>query len=849
MGKLFDFIKNKYKNVKDFEKILDKNPNAKGNFNLYHNPAIDLEYIKDYVNFIFNKCSFDDKYRIILENTDAVLNEKIHKKSIPNFNDGIDYENILNELEEKVIKEDADRLISDFKNEVEKIKHAPNTHPFENVVAILKNNLEVLNPSKEELDVGNIIKALDVANNNLVLKHDGGNLDKVIDTVSSSMDSGAKNHMPDFSKENGISLEDLKESDNGRNSVRISFNANKDFDKFKPVLNNEIKLSFEYKNKIKALDNYIQSKSVLKNPIYGETGNKEYGFYEWFDAATKLKEELLNNLKITSDDRENKINSFKRIQELSNKLNDITKEYKDILGYIKDNFDLDKIGLPNNIYSGRPLAINKDILENYVPNLIEDFDNNNAPYGVILNGYSQLKGYCLENNITLDEFLEDPINAYFTGAQNKINVLDEKYNIPKEEMPLGKRIARTLNQEANRYNIINKLEFGFRSLEFLTQTQDRDESLNDNILLSGISSQLLPVLNHSSTALFEPGNYTSDNMKKLFAFGNDEDNLLRVSDNYKNLVGDNYDYNYNSRIKSLANTDPVKECERVLETIKDYILERNYIFKHKDGFVVDNDNKLCEEFKPEIIVASAKDYFMDYVVQNNISIQKIRNADDKKMVLNFINNPLETVYNKYRDSLSQNAINNINIKYAQEVRKYYGSIYSEFDDAFKNNNQKPNGYNRNKTIEQILEDNKGSKWERFFKTTSPEYLALKEAILAATIEQSPTYGDFRLTKFLAKKYLDYKLKNIKNENSLSETGKRRVEFCRSLLKSFEDMEKDDVSLDMSFSDHKSDMDNDEIKEMDDFQNGIKDTIIEDESKIIEENNQENEIDILEKEDL
>ena len=240
----------------------------------------------------------------------------------------------------------------------------------------------------------------------------------------------------------------------------------------------------------------------------------------------------------------------------------VYNEYKDLINNIKDNFDLNKIGLPNNIYSGREFK-SGDNLNNYIPNLPEIFDNENAAYGSLLNGYSQLKGYCVENGITLDEFLDDPVKAYFRGAQSKIDELDEKARMPLDE-PLGKRMARTLIQPKNMYDIVNRIGLGYRSLEFLTQAQDRDNNVYDNIIISSLAGELTHTLNHSSDNLFDFYFEDTDNLKKMFAFGANVDNLLKVSNNYRNLVGENVKYDYDNHMLLMANVDPVRECNKGL---------------------------------------------------------------------------------------------------------------------------------------------------------------------------------------------------------------------------------------------------------------------------------------------
>jgi hypothetical protein len=207
----------------------------------------------------------------------------------------------------------------------------------------------------------------------------------------------------------------------------------------------------------------------------------------------------------------------------------------------------------------------------------------------------------------------------------------------------------------------------------------------------------------------------------------------------------------------------------------------------------------------------------------------------------------------YQKNFGVDAMNQINKDYVHEARKAYGYQCSEFIDSFNENNQKPNGFNANKNIDQILADNNGSKWELFFKTTSPEYTALKDSVSAALDKNSPSYGDFRLTKFLAKKYLDYKLSGGKAENKLSETGRKRVEFCRSILKAFDELSEayNEVSVNNSLEDivepNITRIDNDNSKIIENFQNDLKNDIRENDELI--EENEKNEISFIEKEDI
>ena len=795
MGKLFDFIKQKYQNLIEFQKLQKDDYIKSRNFNNYLQPRYDLIYFSRFIT------SLNNKFEANLKNNDIIAGGKIafpsFKYELPN------YEEILYKLEENLTEEQVDRFINDFKQNLEKSFGNP-SHPFEKVINKLKNDLDEieLSDSNNQLDIKDTKKALDFANEMIVEKHDSNHVDFTIDEISNLRDAEARNRFPLFAKKSGINLNTLKAADNGINTIRIKIMNNDEFDKLKPAMKLNINLSDDYKKKILALDNFISNKSIMKASAYGESDYKEYGFTDWFNKTRELKNEIILNNSL--NDKNAKIESYKRICNLSNDLNRITNEYKDVLNFIKDNFDINKIGLPSNIYSGRPQALTNDDLNGFNPNLIAEFDNQNAPYGVILNGYSQLKGFAKDNGIELEEFLNDPVNSYFKGCNNFVKKIDESILLPKEENSLGKRMAHLLLQPSDKYSSLNKLGYSFRSLDFLVQTQDFSENVYDNLVVSSIASKMIRALDHSSINLFNETSNNNDNLKNLFALGEKTDNLFKLSNEYRDLTDDNLNMKkaYDEQIEKMKNVSPKDECNRIMGILKDYFIERKILNDNKD--IVYGDDLCVNNFEPGRMITAAKEYFDDYIYKNEIDINTISNKEDRQMVESFITNPVLALANKYSNEKifvedKKENFNVFNKKFVLEWRRLHDKDYNKFIENFNSNN---NGkYNADKDIKAILDSNKGSWCEKLFKTTSPEYKSLSNAIIAATSENSPTRGDFNGVKYYAKKYLDYKLSN-KNENKISETGRRRMEFCRTILKSFDelDVKYKEVEINLPFQD-------------------------------------------------
>ena len=109
-------------------------------------------------------------------------------------------------------------------------------------------------------------------------------------------------------------------------------------------------------------------------------------------------------------------------------------------------------------------------------------------------------------------------------------------------------------------------------------------------------------------------------------------------------------------------------------------------------------------------------------------------------------------------------------------------------------------------------------------------------------------------KFYAKKYLEYKLRN-KTINDLSTTGKKRVEFCKTILKSLNEL---DDKYELKVNQPAVDLQEPGLNKQNDiqnqdFQDEIKDNlekeIIEDNKEIIEIKDDLNKENIIETKEI
>ena len=848
MGKLYELIKKNVEELKEFEALQQTNFIESRKYDVVLKAYNNVRIIKALT------MNLDSKGKKIFgsqNNYITFLNDNIRKDIyyIPQYifdsgNPVEDYEQILDKIEENLDDNQIKIISEQFEQTKEKLFVEP-THIYNQKIKDIKNEINSFpNELFKENEKDEIIKSLDFANEIFIRKDGEYYQDNVIDIASKGRETEEIKYSKEFEIKNNISLEGLSDLEKSEGITHVSPDDVKRNKLLKPFLSKKITLSNDFINKMLNLDKLIKDDNILNNAFFGESAFKEYGFIDWFIKARALKDELNSYINSKETDQAKRIESLRSINKASNELKTITEKYNTILDYIKDNFDLNKVSIPSNVYSGRNKNLDDDI-NSYSPDLPTIFDDKNAPYGSMLNGYSQIKAICEKGNVTLEEFLNDPANILLNICIGQVEEVDNKFILPRANNSLGKRMAKVLIQPEKSYAIVSGFVNSIKCFDVINKMSDLDENTYDNMIITTIASHYLSPLDHSNILMFGSYDVGSKNLKNLFALGEDEDNLLSLSTKYldKNLDYKDIDPIYNQKISSLKNTDPNLECNRIMNILSDYFIERKKMYDNKP-----QNEEIEDPFKTGYIFSAAKEYFQDYLYKNDIDLNKIRDDRTRKRLIEFVNNPVRVFAKEFNRENNifvprhRENFNEFNSQFAQAWDSLHKKEAKDFVDDFARINSQGNGYNKGKNIDTIISDNKGGIWERYIaRSTSSEYKSLVDAISEATDKRSVRYGDLGPVKYYAKKYLAYKLRN-KSVNDLSTVGKKRVEFCKTILKTFnEPDDKYEISINKPLDDIKDPLskNNDIIVEK--FQNEIKENIIENKEEIIIENK---EVDII-----
>lgn len=791
MGKLFNAIK------KYHDELLKYQNNQE---NDYTNTTTFNNAFKAYKNMLYTNYIFDligrkprdyfgsnENFFEFLRNNKEIFDHKEFDfpKAIFESDGSFDiksknYELMLDTVENFLGEKRTDKLLEEFINYKPKMDNEP-THPYKLTIDAIKmetHSFDFTNQYTKELN-----EALDYANDVILEKKTENEVDKIIDYISLKRDTIAKKQIGDFGNEHAVDGEKLKNLDN-KQFTAISFGPMTPNDQalIAPLANVKSIYSEEYKQKILELDEYINNLSILKNPQGGESGSKEYGFIDFFEKTYQLRDLINNHANIT--DYDEKVNNLKAINQTTKELKQISKEYDQLFEHIKENFDLDKIALPGNVYSGRPKEYVAEEHNDFSPNLPPKWDNENAPYGVIMNGYCQLKKNCELANVSLSEFMNDPVKCYLKGAFEYVKPEDQKYLLNSSNHTLGKRMAHVLLMRNNAYQL-KTAEYGAmnRGFEFLNTTSELDKNTYDNIITTAVGASLYRTTNHSNTVLFGNNNYES--LQNLFALGNYTDNLFTVSNNYfdENLERGSVAKTYDNKISSFKNVNPLNEKRRIMETLKDYMIERKNMKDHEIDYLEREDMELSEACSNGQLFVAAKKYFNDYVFKNNINLLNL-DKKQRKEVFEFMNDPISAFEKKYGRQnglfLENENFETLKRDFKQENKKVFGNVGKDFVAKFQNHNLET--LNRGKNIATILNDNRGGFFERNFGWSSKEYKALVDAVKASSDPNSSTYGDLSSTKYFAEKYVEHKLPLGADYNRLSANEKRRIDFCQSIIR-------------------------------------------------------------------
>ena len=697
-----------------------------------------------------------------------------------------DFEKMFDALDEE-FKDQPGVLDDLFENKCKPDYRAVN-HPLTDVVKEIKKDVDKLYEEEEEKK--ELKDALDFANEELVEKTGPNLIDDAIDANSNKRHIKANKEFNAFVVKNGLDPTKVKNHSTLITVVSPGLSKNlENFEIYKPFLDMGITYDEEYKSKLLQLDELCKKEGLLTNPRGGESGAKEYGLYDYFQKNYALKKSLLDYRKLTDD--EQKKAALANIKKQTEEVKTVTAKYERVFDFIEKNFDLESIALSGNIYSGRASEVPDGDLELWRPNLPPKFDFEKSPAVVFLSGFTQLKSSVQAEEVTLQEFMENPIKAHLNGAKKIVQADDRRLYLPRSpENTLGKRMAHMLNFSGKSYSEISGINMmGGRAMEFLYNTSPNGEQTIDNVIKSSIVREYTALYNHDPTRFF--GSYFNpniNNMKYLFLAGDEVDNLYEVSPDYVNeeCKMDCHVKDYSAAIKARGNTPIEDEYRRIIQTIQDCCEEEDEMDHHPELYLKGSPDNI-NHFSRGAVLASGRQYFLDFVRENNLSLASIEDDALRQEISDFLADPVQT-FHDHHYQLTQEGAEDLETAKREYKRSWrdYGKRNSEsFLAKFDQNNRKPHGYNAGKDIATIIHDNRGSWWERWRGTTSKEYALLHNAAVASTDPDSPTYGDKEAMYVCAKAYREHKMPEGRRPFWLSSTAKKRLEFCDSIINAYE----------------------------------------------------------------
>ena len=712
--------------------------------------------------------------------------------TIPN----VDYEKIFNALEEEF-----PNSVNNLENEYNKCdsNYDKISHPLENLTNQMKESVDELFDVIEEQQA--IQDALDYANEEIVDKLGENIVDSTIDLNGNKRSFEAVIDFPNFVRRNGLDKDKvINHTPHSKKVISPGFtNDPKHFLDYKEFLNMDLTLSDEFKKKIIGLDNLLKEEGLLQKAAGGESDFKEYGMVDYFAKNYALKTAIVEHSKLTNN--EDKVNSLRNIKQKVDELKEVKSKYDKVFKYIKDNFDINDISLPINVYAGRPKQVENGNLANWRPNLPPKYDNENAPYTVILSGFSQLKAACQDFNSSLEDYLDHPIQTYINQAREIGAKEDRKYYIPRsEENTLGKRMARALVTPSRCYGELSTFNMvGGRGTEFLYNVSDHSDKTNDNVIIANINKDYTNLFMHSPELMFGRRDRPDiNNLKNLFANGDKTDQLYKVSNKYytedtceKGTLCDQY----TQGLKDRKNVPIEEEYRRVMNALKDYNAESKNILREpvvtKSG---QPDYHVGYSFGT--MAFAGREYLSDYIKENNLSLLSIEDKKLRDEITDFMVDPMNVITKKHikeADLASETKANAVNC-FNRELQKNRRPVdkTQEFIKRFNDHNNKPGSGNRNKNFLKILSDNKGGIFERWRGTTSKEYTALKKISAAVVDINSPSFGDYESAYKYAIAYKNYKMPEGVRYENLKDIEKRRIDFCDSIIQAYEDEHKPQV---------------------------------------------------------
>ena len=671
-------------------------------------------------------------------------------------------------------------------------KMRSNRHPLAEQIDAIKADADAL---FDENTAKQLKESLDFANEEIIAKTGKNILDDAITINSDRPGINASEGFKDFVKKEGLDEKVVINKSSGT-IISAALDKDTDFPKYSPFLKMDANIDEDYKNKIIALDNLLKEEGLLEHAAGGESGNKEYCLSDYFAKNYALKRAITDHGKLQTE--EEKKASLNNINNLVKETKEVSAKYDKVFNFIEKNFDVENMNLSGNIYSGRPADVGQEGIDKWRPNLPPRYDFENSPKVVFLSGFTQLKAACQAGNISLKDYLDKPCESYIKGVKSVSKIGDARYYPPRsQENTLGKRLARTLTMEdvcyphLSGYNMI-----GGRGLEFLTNTNPDKENQVSNTIISSVNKDYSVLFDHSPAKYFgDPFNPQIDNIKNLFAFADKEDDLYKVSSHYydENAKKGEMRNQYKQTLKEKANVPVEQEYRRIMDAMRDYARESNNMLDHQEQFTFpDKDGQYGGLMAHSVgtVLYAGKEYFVDYMKENNLSLASVRDEKLRNEITSFLTDPVGVLAKNFDEENSPESINNIKANYNSVWRNNKLEEGRQFFQRFNEFNHKPNGRNVGKTFSKIVSDNKGSWWERLRGKTSKEYSALQKIAKEACKEDSPNFGDDKALYVSAKAYKEYKMPEGTDFNSLSSTAKKRIEFCNSIIDTYEARERE-----------------------------------------------------------
>ena len=792
MGYKEEILK-KIEDIREYEKLRASNPEEAYKFKQQFRIREEYVHVSRFLSSLYSGkdgvFSTKEAYNQFIADHQDLLkgnriprigDERYGRYNVPD----VDYKAIFEALEKDALISVED-LEKAYANADPKIRE--NYHPLQESIEIIKAEADAL--FDEETAKG-IKESLDYANGEIIAKTGTDVLDDATTYNSNYPGLMANQGFKDFVKSKGLDENVVVNKPAGEASVSGEAYHEENYETYKPFLKMDIVLDEDYKAKIIGLDNLLRQEGLLEIANGGESGTKEYGLTDYFQKNYQLKTAIVDQAKMQTEE-EKKTNLLK-IDRLAKETKVVSEKYDKVFDYIEKNFDLENMNLPGNLYSGRPSDV-KEGIEGWKPNLPPKYDFENTPKVLFLSGFNQLKAACQTGDVTLQEYLDNPTKAYLKGVEKTSKAGDARYYPARAEGSLGKRIARTLVCEDNCYpHVTGYNMMGGRAIEFLTMTDPNKENKTPNIIIGSICKDYSDIFDHS------PGKYFGsvyrpepENLKNLFAFGEKEDDLYKVSGHYhdKNAEKVGLNERYKDVVKERKDVPVEQEYRRIMDAMADFARERKHMFQHEEEFSLPDQTGNAGglvTYGLGTLLHAGREYFLDYMKENDLSLASIQNAKLREEVTNFIANPVETLgKNVSADDLYIDSLDSVKASYDTMYRNNNLQNAAPFFQKFDEYNRKPGGRNVGKDFATILADNKGSWWERLRGKTSKEYSALQKIAKEACKSDSQCYGDEKALYFAAKSYKQYKMPEGTDFNRLSGTAKKRVEFCDSIIEAYE----------------------------------------------------------------